>query len=131
MNLRGKENIQRILICSQKENKLLDILLGTYYFILVHVISRKKLKEFWSRHKDTEGPLKAWYHEAKKAHWSSWTEIKEQYCKASFVKNNRVIFNIRGNKYRLVVEINYTKEVVYIRFVGTHPEYDKIDPEVI
>ncbi len=97
----------------------------------MRVISRKTLKEFYSVYQDAKSPLETWYHEAKRAKWNDWTEIKTKYASASILKNKRIIFNIGGNKYRLVVEINYPAQVVYIRFVGTHKEYDKINVEEI
>jgi mRNA interferase HigB len=99
----------------------------------MRIISRKALVEFYSRGdcQDAKGPLDAWYHEAKKTKWDSWTDIKEKYGSASILKDNRVVFNIGGNKYRLVVKINFPTQTVYVRFVGTHKEYDKIDAEVI
>jgi mRNA interferase HigB len=97
----------------------------------MHVISRKQLREFAARHPDAESSLRAWFHEAKQAHWGATTDIKRQFGSASILKGNRVVFNICGNKYRLVVKINYHAEIVYIRFVGTHSDYDKIDAEVI
>lgn len=99
----------------------------------MHVISRKKLIEFYSQpgRRDAKGPLEAWYDEAKRAKWVSPAEIKEQYRSASFLGDNRVVFNIAGNKYRLIVRINYHSKTVFIRFVGTHKAYDKIDAEVI
>jgi mRNA interferase HigB len=99
----------------------------------MRIISRKTLVEFYQREdcKDVKGPLDVWWHEAKKAKWLSWTDIKEKYRSASVLKGNRVVFNIGGNKYRLVVKINYSVQIVYIRFVGTHKEYDNIDAEVI
>ena len=99
----------------------------------MRIISRKTLGEFYKREdcKDAKGPLDVWWHEAKKAKWKSWTDIKETYRSASVLKGNLVVFNIGGNKYRLVVKINYSVQIVYIRFVGTHKEYDKIDAEVI
>jgi mRNA interferase HigB len=99
----------------------------------MRIISRKTLVEFYQREdcKDVKGPLDVWWHEAKKAKWLSWTDIKEKYRSASVLKGNRVVFNIGGNKYRLAVKINYSVQIVYIRFVGTHKEYDNIDAEVI
>ena len=99
----------------------------------MHVINRKTLIEFYHRPGcgDAKGPLDAWWHEAKKADWQSWTDIKKQYGSASPLKGGRVVFNIGGNKYRLVVKINYPTKTVFIRFIGTHQEYDKIDAEVI
>ncbi len=97
----------------------------------VRIISRKKLREYWQREGRAEQPLKAWFQEAKRARWASPNEIKVNYAGASILKNNRVVFNIGGNKYRLVVRINYKYARVLIRFVGTHKEYDKIDAETI
>jgi len=97
----------------------------------MRIISRKKLKEFWDLFPDSEGALQAWYAETKQAMWRSPAEIKAQYGNASVLKGNRVVFNICGNKYRLIVRINYHYLVVYVRFVGTHKEYDAIDAEVI
>ena len=99
----------------------------------MHVIKRRTLIEFYKRPgcRDSEGPLKAWFQEAKSADWKSPADIKKQYASASILKNNRVVFNIGGNKYRLVVKINYVTKTVFIRFIGTHKEYDKIDAEVI
>ena len=97
----------------------------------MRVISKKKLKEFWDVYPDSEAALKAWYAEAKIAAWKNPAEIKEQYGTASILKNSRVVFNICGNKYRLVVKISYPFSVVLIRFIGTHKEYDAIDAEVV
>ncbi len=99
----------------------------------MHVIKRKTLIEFYSRPEssDAKGPLDAWFYEAKKADWKSWTDIKIKYRTASPLKGSRVVFNIGGNKYRLVVKINYATNTVFIRFIGTHKEYDKINAEVI
>jgi mRNA interferase HigB len=97
----------------------------------VRIISRKKLKDFWKRHPQAEKPLRAWYADAKQANWSSPAAIKSMYRNASVVSNNRVVFNIKGNDYRLVAAINYHYAIIYIRFVGTHVEYDKIDVETI
>jgi mRNA interferase HigB len=97
----------------------------------MRIISRKKLKEFWDLFPDSEDALQAWYAEAKQATWQSPAEIKAQYGNASVLKDSRVVFNICGNKYRLIVRINYHYSVVYVRFVGTHKEYDAIDAEVI
>ncbi|MFZ5572183.1 MAG: type II toxin-antitoxin system HigB family toxin [Thermodesulfobacteriota bacterium] len=99
----------------------------------MHVISRKKLVEFYSqagRH-DAKGQLEAWYHEAKHAQWASSADVKAQYRSASILGDNRVVFNIAGNKYRLVVKINYSSKTVFVRFIDTHKEYDKVDAEAI
>ncbi len=99
----------------------------TCYVLSMRIISKKKLKDFWRIHPGAEQQLRAWYTKTKHAQWTSPTDVKADYRNASFTANNRVIFNIKGNNYRLVVAINYSFSVVYIRFVGTHKEYDKIN----
>lgn len=73
----------------------------------------------------------AWYRETLKSDWSTPSEVKAQFASASILRDGRVVFNIAGNKYRLVVWINYAYHVVYIRFIGTHKQYDKIDAQTI
>jgi mRNA interferase HigB len=97
----------------------------------MRVISKRVLKEFWEIHSDSEDQLKSWYHEAIKAIWKSPRDIKSGYPKASILKSGRVIFNICGNNYRLVVKINYIRQWVFIRFIGTHDEYEKVDVDNI
>ena len=99
----------------------------------MHVIKRKTLVDFYQQPKnqDAKGALEAWFYEAKHAQWSSPAEIKVKYRSASILKKNRVVFNIAGNKYRLIVRINYDSKTVFVRFIGTHLEYDKIDAEAI
>ncbi len=86
------------------------------------VMSRKPLKEFSQRFPDAKSRLDAWYYEAKKANWKTPIDIKEKYGTASILKNNRVVFNICGNKYRLIARINFNYGVIHIRFIGTHKE---------
>ncbi len=93
----------------------------------MRIIAKSTLRAFWNRHPNAEEPLLAWYRETEKADWANPAQVKAQYRSASFVGENRVVFNIKGNDYRLVVKINYPYRVVYVRFVGTHAEYDKID----
>lgn len=97
----------------------------------MHVIARKTLKDYWEREPQAEGELKAWYAEANNAEWKTPAELKAKYRNASILKAGRVVFNICGNKYRLVVRIHYKASLVYIRFIGTHKEYDKINAENI
>lgn len=78
-----------------------------------------------------EQQLKTWYKEASKANWTNPTDIKSEYAKASILKSGRVVFNICGNKYRLIIEINYERQWAFVRFIGTHTQYDKIDAEKI
>ena len=97
----------------------------------MRVVAKKILREFWIKHNDSEELLKTWYKEASKAIWNNPSDIKAEYIKASILKNSRVIFNICGNKYRLIVEINYKRQWVFIRFIGTHKDYDNIDANKI
>lgn len=95
------------------------------------MIAKRTLRQFWERAPEAEEALKAWYAEARHAQWTTPTDIKAQYRHASILKSGRVVFNIHGNTYRLIVRINYAAGVVYIRFVGSHSEYDKIDAETV
>ncbi len=97
----------------------------------MRIIAKKALKDYWEKEPSAKAPLQAWHAEAKNAQWSSPADIKAQYRSASILKDGRVVFNIGGNKYRLVVWINYGFFTVYIRFVGTHREYDEIDAQTI
>lgn len=97
----------------------------------MRIFSKGTLRDFWLKHSDSEQQLKAWYEEALTTTWNEPNEIKLKYPTASILPGNRVVFNIKGNTYRLVVKINYNYSAVYIRFVGTHAEYDKIDAETI
>ena len=97
----------------------------------MRIIAKSTLRDLWERFPDAEEPLLSWYREAEKADWDTPAKIKDQYRNASFVGDNRVVFNIKGNDYRLVVKINYGYRVVYVRFVGTHAEYDKIDAKEV
>ena len=97
----------------------------------MHIVSIKTLREFWESHPDAEQPLRAWYTLARRAQWRSPTDIKAEYASASVVGGNRVVFNIKGNTYRLIVIAEYRKGRLFIRFVGTHSEYDRIDAATI
>jgi mRNA interferase HigB len=96
----------------------------------MRIIAKKALREFWLLNPDAEEPLLAWYREVEKEDWSKPSEVKDKYRSVSFV-GDRVVFNIKGNDYRLVVKINYPYRVVYVRFVGTHKQYDKTDVEEV
>lgn len=93
----------------------------------MRIIARKTLREAWTKYRDAENPLRAWCKEAEAAQWGSPEDIRSQYRTASIVGDQRVVFNIKGNTYRLVVAINYAAKIVFIKFFGTHAEYDKID----
>jgi mRNA interferase HigB len=97
----------------------------------MRIIARRVLREFWEQHPDTRQALQAWYADVKSAMWESPADIKKTYHNASLVANNRIVFNIKGNRYRLVVAIQYEVGIVYIRFVGTHQEYNRIDAATI
>jgi mRNA interferase HigB len=97
----------------------------------MRIIARKTLREFWEKHTDAKQALQAWYADTKAASWVSPADIKNTYRNASFITHNRVVFNIKGNQYRLIVSIQYNYGIVYIRFVGSHQEYDKIDAATI
>lgn len=93
----------------------------------MRIIAKRTLRKFWERHPDAKQSLESWYERARKDDWDTPAKIGEQYPKTSIVGNNRAVFRIRGNTYRLVVEINYERGMVFIRFIGTHAEYDRID----
>jgi mRNA interferase HigB len=99
----------------------------------VRVIAKSTLKKFWHRPGcgDSRGPLESWYEEALNASWTSPQAVKDQYASASICGNNRVVFNVGGNTYRLVVEIQYRAGIVWVKFVGTHAQYDRIDVETV
>ena len=97
----------------------------------MRIVAIKVLKEFWVLYPDSEQHLKAWFDEAKQAAWHQPSDIKEKYSSASILKNRRVVFNIKGNDYRLIVSIAYQFGAVYIKFIGTHKQYDAIDANLI
>ena len=97
----------------------------------MRVISRRPLHELAQRQPEAKAELAAWFHEAEAAQWANPARIKAQYGNASSLKGSRVVFNLCGNKYRLVVKINYAYAIVYVRFAGTHREYDRVNAEEI
>jgi mRNA interferase HigB len=97
----------------------------------MHVIARKTRRDFWEQHPDAEGPLRAWNDEATRARWQSPNDVRIRYSHASFVGDDRVVFNLGGNKYRLIVLVRYRSGTVFVRFVGTHAEYDRIDARTV
>ena len=97
----------------------------------MRVIPISTLRAFWSKHSDAQTPLMAWYALASRSQWRSPSDIKEAYRNASFTANNRVVFNIKGNDYRLVVLVRYDKGLLFVKFVGTHAQYDKIDASTV
>lgn len=97
----------------------------------MRVIAVSTLRAFWAKHPDAEQPLKAWYEEAMHATWTQPADIKAQYRSASVLKNRRVVFNIKGNDYRLIVAVAYKLQIVFVKFAGTHKEYDAVDAETV
>jgi mRNA interferase HigB len=97
----------------------------------MRVISRKRLREFCEKHPDARASLESWFVDARHVEWEKPDDIKAIYRNASIIGNNRVVFNIAGNKYRLAVAVQYAFQIVFIRFVGSHQEYDKVDAETV
>jgi mRNA interferase HigB len=97
----------------------------------MRIISRRTLRSFWEKHPDSQYALETWHHDVSRTDWKTPSDIKAVFHNASFLANNRVVFNIKGNRYRLVVVVVFQHDVVYIRFVGTHAEYDQIDASTI
>ena len=97
----------------------------------MHVIAKKRLREFWTLHRDAEQPLKTWHDIAKHAAWTKPTDLRKDFAAVSIVANNRAVFDIGGNKYRLVVRFDYRVGIAFIRFIGTHADYDDIDATTI
>src|SRR5262245_59557472 len=93
----------------------------------MRIVAKSRLAAFWERFPQAKESLLAWYREVEKEDWDDPAKVKEKYRSASIIKGSRVVFNIKGNDYRLVVKINYPYRMVYVRFVGTHVEYDKIN----
>ncbi|KAB0603379.1 type II toxin-antitoxin system HigB family toxin [Castellaniella defragrans] len=97
----------------------------------MRIIAVSALRTFWTSHPDAETPLRSWHALASRARWQAPADVKAAYRNASFTRNNRVVFNIKGNDYRLVAAMRYDKGLMYIRFIGTHRQYDRIDVETI
>jgi len=104
---------------------------GASYDKMMRIIARSTLREFWEVHTDVEQALRAWIDDVAQVDWQSPADIKSVYANASFIGNNRVVFNIKGNKYRLIVHVRYDISIIFIRFVGSHAEYDKINADTI
>jgi len=97
----------------------------------MRIIALATLRDFWKRHPDAEIPLRSWYTLASRTDWRRPADVKAAYRKASMVANNRVVFNVKGNDYRLITAVHCNRGMMFIRFVGTHREYDKIDAGTI
>ena len=97
----------------------------------MRIIAVSALKDFWRRHPDAEQALRAWHDEARRSRWQTPQDIRNRYASASFVGQNRIVFNIKGNDYRLIVAIAWHFQALYIKFIGTHAEYDRIDAATV
>ena len=97
----------------------------------MRIIAKSRLRSFWERHASAKDPLLAWYREVEREEWTTPADVLARYPRASIIGDGRVVFRIKGNDYRLVVWINYAKQLVYVKFVGTHAEYDRIDAEEV
>jgi mRNA interferase HigB len=97
----------------------------------MRIVAKRKLREFWKRFPDAEEPLLAWYREVEKEDWDNPAKLKAKYRNASILRDSRAVFNIKGNDYRLIVKINYRYRMLYVRFIGTHAEYDTINAEEV
>lgn len=95
------------------------------------IFSKSTLSEYWEKHSDSEQYLKTWFDTTMNADWKTSNEVKQTYANASILKDSRIVFNIKGNSYRLVAKFNFEKQWVFIRFIGTHDEYDNIDASII
>ena len=95
------------------------------------IFSKSTLKEYWEKHADSEQYLKTWFDTAMNADWKTPNDVRQTYANASILKDSRIVFNIKGNSYRLITQVNFEKQWVFIRFIGTHKEYDNIDANTI
>jgi mRNA interferase HigB len=95
------------------------------------IFAKSTLREFWEKFPDSEQYLKTWYDTAIHSNWKSPSDVKLTYANASILKESRIVFNIKGNSYRLVAKFNFEKQWIFIRFIGSHKEYDKIDANTI
>lgn len=99
--------------------------------MMERIFSKSTLKDFWLKNPDSEQYLKTWFDTAMNANWKTPNEVKQTYANASILKDSRIVFNIKGNTYRLVAKFNFEKQWIFIRFIGTHSEYNKIDADSI
>ena len=97
----------------------------------MRLIAVKILRDFWAAHPDAQSPLRAWADEVRQAQWQQPADIKARYASASVLRSRRVVFNVKGNDYRIVVAIAYRLGVGYVKFVGTHAQYDRIDADTV
>jgi mRNA interferase HigB len=103
----------------------------TVFIVAVRVIARHTLVNFWQRHREIEQPLRDWLSVVRRAEWSGMADVKAVFAKASIINRERVVFDVLGGNYRLVVAIKFSAKIVFIKFIGTHAEYDRIDPAIV
>ncbi len=120
-------------LCSMNFNIKQCYQFGNYFYICVvmRIIAIGTLREFWKKNSKSEDHLKSWYQEVRMANWNKASELKEKYRSASILTSKRVVFNIKGNSYRLIVDIEYKLKIVFIVWIGSHKAYDKIDAKTI
>ena len=123
----GTVHLELAAVRALHEGTAIAPISGTEYNVNMRIIARRTLREFWEKHPDARQALQAWHADVKRADWKTPAEIRAIYRNASFIADNRVVFNVKGNQYRLIVAVQYQHGLVYIRFVGTHQEYDRID----
>ena len=97
----------------------------------MHIVSRPKLMRFWEKHKDAEIPLRVWFKKVEQAKWRSINDLRKDFPSADYLGDYRVVFDIKGNRYRIIVLVFFDGQKVYLRFVGTHAEYDKINARIV
>jgi mRNA interferase HigB len=97
----------------------------------VRIFNRSTVRAFGDKHVDARSALSAWFAELERASWTGPEDVERRYASASFLKGDRIVFNVKGNTYRVVVAVRYEFHAVYIRFIGTHAEYDAIDAETV
>jgi mRNA interferase HigB len=107
------------------------IIFASLFVHMDRIFAKSTLKNFWEQHPDSEQYLKTWFDTAMSSNWTTPNEVKQTYVNASVLKDSRIDFNIKGNSYRLVAKFNFRKQWIFIRFIGTHVEYDKIDANTI
>ena len=97
----------------------------------MRVVAKRSLRRFWELHHQAEQPLKAWYQIAKAAQWSNSADVKRSFARASIISSERVVFDIHGNDYPLITAINYETKIMFVKFIGTHVEYDRVDAATV
>jgi mRNA interferase HigB len=107
------------------------IIFASSFKFMERIFAKSTLRNFWEIHPDSEQYLKTWYDTAMSSDWKTPNEVKQTFINASVLRDSRIIFNIKGNSYRLVAKFNFEKQWIFIRFIGTHFEYDRIDANTI